>query len=152
VVTAAARQHPDSGGAGSNRPAAGTLPGYQDPFKLQPGSEHPHGLSDRDFDSLFTTDKPIIFNFHGYPWLARQLSCPAYERSQHARARIQGKGNINTPMELAIHAIYRTAKLQKIGVHAEERFRDVQTECRNYTSANGIDKPDVVAWKGPYLR
>jgi xylulose-5-phosphate/fructose-6-phosphate phosphoketolase len=132
-----------------------------DLFKLQPSSEHPHGLSDRDFDSLFTTDKPIIFNFHGYPWLVHRL---AYRRTNHANLHVRGykeKGNINTPMELAINnevdrfslaidAIDRTAKLQKIGAHAKERFRDMQTECRNYAYANGIDKPEVVAWKWPY--
>jgi xylulose-5-phosphate/fructose-6-phosphate phosphoketolase len=132
-----------------------------DLFKLQPSSEHPHGLSDRDFDSLFTTDKPIIFNFHGYPWLVHRL---AYRRTNHANMHVRGykeKGNINTPMELAINneidryslaidAIDRTAKLQKIGAHAKERFRDMQIECRNYAYANGIDKPDVVAWKWPY--
>jgi xylulose-5-phosphate/fructose-6-phosphate phosphoketolase len=132
-----------------------------DLFKLQPSSEHPHGLSDRDFDSLFTTDKPIIFNFHGYPWLVHRL---AYRRTNHANMHVRGykeKGNINTPMELAINneidryslaidAIDRTAKLQKIGAHAKERFRDMQTECRTYAYEHGIDKPEVVAWKWPY--
>ncbi|HJZ96515.1 MAG TPA: phosphoketolase family protein [Candidatus Solibacter sp.] len=132
-----------------------------DLFKLQPSSEHPHGLSDRDFDSLFTTDKPIIFNFHGYPWLVHRL---AYRRTNHANMHVRGykeKGNINTPMELAINnevdrfslaidAIDRTAKLQKIGAHAKERFRDMQTECRCYAYEHGIDKPEVVAWKWPY--
>jgi xylulose-5-phosphate/fructose-6-phosphate phosphoketolase len=73
-----------------------------DLFKLQPDTEHPHGLSDRDFDSLFTVDKPIIFNFHGYPWLIHRL---AYRRTNHKNLHVRGykdKGNINTPLELAI--------------------------------------------------
>ena len=67
-----------------------------------PDTEHPHGLSDRDFDSLFTTDKPVIFNFHGYPWLIHQLT---YRRTNHDNIHVRGykeKGNINTPLELAI--------------------------------------------------
>jgi xylulose-5-phosphate/fructose-6-phosphate phosphoketolase len=73
-----------------------------DLFKLQPDTEHPHGLSDRDFDSLFTIDKPIIFNFHGYPWLVHRLT---YRRNNHHNLHVRGykeKGNINTPLELAI--------------------------------------------------
>ena len=73
-----------------------------DLYKMTPPHEHPHGLSDRDFDSLFTTDKPIIFNFHGYPWLIHRLS---YRRTNHRNLHVRGykeKGNINTPLELAI--------------------------------------------------
>src|SRR4051794_4306025 len=132
-----------------------------DLFKLQPDTEHPHGLSDRDFDSLFTVDKPIIFNFHGYPWLIHRL---AYRRTNHANLHVRGykeKGNINTPMELAINnnidrfslaidAIDRPPKLQKIGAHAKEKFRDLQIECRNDAYEHGIDKPEVVGWRWPY--
>ncbi len=132
-----------------------------DLFKLQPSSEHPHGLPDRDFDSLFTVDKPIIFNFHGYPWLIHRL---AYRRTNHNNMHVRGykeKGNINTPMELAINneidrfslaidVIDRTPKLHRIGAHAKERFRDLQTECRSYAYEHGIDKPEIVGWKWPY--
>jgi xylulose-5-phosphate/fructose-6-phosphate phosphoketolase len=132
-----------------------------DLFKLQPNTEHPHGLSDRDFDSLFTVDKPIIFNFHGYPWLIHRL---AYSRTNHARLHVRGykeKGNINTPMELAINneidrfslaidVINRTPKLQKIGAHPKERYRDLQIDCRNYAYEHGIDNPDVAGWRWPY--
>jgi xylulose-5-phosphate/fructose-6-phosphate phosphoketolase len=131
-----------------------------DLFKLQPSTEHSHGLSDRDFDSLFTVDKPIVFNFHGYPWLIHRL---AYRRTNHTNMHVRGykeKGNINTPMELAINneidrfslaidVIDRTPKLQKIGAHAKERYRDQQTVCRNYAYEHGIDKPDVAGWKWP---
>ncbi|MGO9228090.1 MAG: phosphoketolase [Bryobacteraceae bacterium] len=132
-----------------------------DLFKLQPSSEHPHGLTDRDFDSLFTVDKPVIFNFHGYPWLIHRL---AYRRTNHANMHVRGykeKGNINTPMELAINneidryslaidAIDRTPRLQRIGAHAKERFRNMQIECRNYAYEHGIDSPEINTWTWPY--
>jgi len=132
-----------------------------DLFKLQPNTEHPHGLSDRDFDSLFTVDKPIIFNFHGYPWLIHRL---AYRRKNHDGMHVRGykeKGNINTPMELAIEneidryslardVIDRVPRLQRIGAHAKEKFRNMQIECLNYAHQNGIDEPAVAAWTWPY--
>jgi xylulose-5-phosphate/fructose-6-phosphate phosphoketolase len=132
-----------------------------DLFRLQPESEHPHGLSDRDFDSLFTVDKPIIFNFHGYPWLIHRL---AYRRANHRNLHVRGykeKGNINTPMELAINneidrfslaidAINRVPALQKKGAHAKQRFRDQQIECKSYAYAHGIDKPEIAGWRWPY--
>ena len=132
-----------------------------DLFKLQPIQDHPHGLSDRDFDSLFTVDKPVIFNFHGYPWLIHRL---AYRRKNHEGMHVRGykeKGNINTPLELAIEnevdrfslaidAINRVPKLQNIGAHAKEKFRNLQIECVNYAHEYGIDKPDVAAWTWPY--
>jgi xylulose-5-phosphate/fructose-6-phosphate phosphoketolase len=131
-----------------------------DLFKLQPNTEHPHGLSDRDFDSLFTVDRPVIFNFHGYPWLIHRL---AYRRTNHHNIHVRGykeKGNINTPMELAINneidrfslaidAIDRVPKLQGIGAHAKEKFRNLQIACRNYAYAHGIDDPAVAGWKWP---
>jgi len=73
-----------------------------DLYRLMPSREHPHGLSDRDFDSLFTLDKPVIFNFHGYPSLIHRLT---YRRANHAHIHVRGykeKGNINTPLDLAI--------------------------------------------------
>jgi xylulose-5-phosphate/fructose-6-phosphate phosphoketolase len=132
-----------------------------DLFKLQPSTEHPHGLSDHDFDSLFTTDKPVIFNFHGYPWLIHRL---IYRRTNHENVHVRGykeKGSINTPLELAIEneidrfslaidAINRVPKLQKIGGHAKERFRNLQIECVNYAHQCGTDKPEVASWVWPY--
>ena len=132
-----------------------------DLFKLQPSSEHPHGLTDADFDSLFTVDKPIIFNFHGYPWLIHRL---AYRRTNHRNLHVRGykeKGNINTPMELAINnqtdrfslaidAIDRVPKLQRIGAHAKEEFRDSQIACRRHAYEHGIDSPEISGWKWPY--
>jgi xylulose-5-phosphate/fructose-6-phosphate phosphoketolase len=146
------RRHPHAGGAGRHGSAARrSFPDLKirfvnvvDLFKLQPSTEHPHGLTDRDFDSLFTVDKPVIFNFHGYPWLIHRL---AYRRTNHNNMHVRGykeKGNINTPMELAINneidrfslaidAIDRTPRLQRIGAHAKERFRNMQIDCRNAT-------------------
>ncbi len=132
-----------------------------DLFKLQPKNEHPHGLTDADFDSLFTTDKPIIFNFHGYPWLIHRLS---YRRTNHGNLHVRGykeKGNINTPMELAINnqtdrfslaidAIDRVPKLQRIGAHAKEEFRDCQIACRRHAYEHGIDSQEITGWKLPY--
>src|SRR5215469_8542122 len=131
-----------------------------DLFKLEPRKNHPHGLTDAEFDSLFTVDKPIIFNFHGYPNLIHRL---AYARkNQHLHVRgYKEKGNINTPMELAmnneidrfslaIDAIDRIPRLQKIGSHAKEKFRNKQIECRAYAYKNGIDSPEINGWKWPY--
>ena len=132
-----------------------------DLFKLQTDRQHPHGLSDRDFDSLFTTDKPVVFNFHGYPWLIHRLT---YNRKNHENMHVRGykeRGNINTPMELAIEneidrftlaidVIDRVPKLQSIGAHAKERFRNEQIACRRYAHEFGIDKPEIVAWRWPF--
>ena len=132
-----------------------------DLFKLQPSTEHPHGLPDRDFDSLFTVDKPVIFNFHGYPQLIHRL---AYRRKNHDNIHVRGykeKGSINTPLELAIDnnidrfslamdVVDRVPRLQRIGGHAKERFLNQQIECRNYAHQFGIDKPDVADWTWPY--
>jgi xylulose-5-phosphate/fructose-6-phosphate phosphoketolase len=131
-----------------------------DLFRLQPSTEHPHGLSDRDFDSLFTKDKPVIFNFHGYPTLIHKL---AYRRENHGNLHVRGykeKGNINTPLELAIRnqvdrfdlaidVIDRVPKLQTRGAHAKGWLKDQITESINYAYTNGIDKPEIRDWKFP---
>jgi xylulose-5-phosphate/fructose-6-phosphate phosphoketolase len=132
-----------------------------DLFKLQPNTEHPHGLSDWDFDSLFTVNKPVMFNFHGYPQLIHRL---AYRRHNHDNIHVRGykeKGSINTPLELAIDnnidrfslamdVVNRVPKLLAIGGHAKERFLNEQIECRNYAHQYGIDKPDAADWTWPY--
>jgi phosphoketolase len=131
-----------------------------DLFKLQPEAEHPHGLSDRDFDSLFTVDKPVIFNFHGYPWLVHRL---AYRRANHANLHVRGykeRGSINTPLELAmeneidrfslaIDVIDRVPRLGAAGAHAKERFRNRRIECRAHAHEHGIDAPEIVDWRWP---
>jgi xylulose-5-phosphate/fructose-6-phosphate phosphoketolase len=132
-----------------------------DLFKLQPESEHPHGLCDRDFDSLFTVDRPVIFNFHGYPWLIHRL---AYRRTNHINMHVRGykeRGNINTPLELAINneidrfslaidVIDRVPKLRTTGAHAKERFRNMQVVCREYAHEHGTDLPEVANWRWPF--
>ncbi len=132
-----------------------------DLFRLQNAGEHPHGLSDRDFDGLFTKDKPIIFAFHGYPWLIHRLT---YRRTNHKNLHVRGykeKGNINTPLELAINneidrfslaidVIDRIPRLQVSAAHVKQRLRDLQIECRQYAYQFGIDKPEVRQWRWPY--
>jgi xylulose-5-phosphate/fructose-6-phosphate phosphoketolase len=132
-----------------------------DLFRMQSAGEHPHGLSDPDFDSLFTVDKPIIFNFHGYPWLIHRL---AYRRTNHKHLHVRGykeKGNINTPLELAINneidrfslaidVINRVPRLQVAGAHVKEKLRDMQIDCRNYAHEHGVDKPEARDWRWPY--
>jgi xylulose-5-phosphate/fructose-6-phosphate phosphoketolase len=131
-----------------------------DLFRLTPSSEHPHGLSDRDFDTLFTENKPIIFNFHGYPWLIHRLT---YRRTNHKNLHVRGykeKGNINTPLDLAIRnqidrftiamdVIDRVPALRATGAHAKEKFRVMQLECQAYAYENGIDKPEDDSWTWP---
>ena len=132
-----------------------------DLFKMQSDREHPHGLSDLDFDSLFTLDKPIVFNFHGYPWLIHRL---AYSRNNHKNLHVRGykeRGNINTPMELAIDneidrftlaidVIDRVPKLQVIGAHTKEKFRNLQIDARRYAHEHGLDKPELLEWRWPF--
>ncbi len=132
-----------------------------DLYKLTPNIEHPHGLHERDFDSLFTLDKPVVFNFHGYPWLIHRL---AYRRSNHKNWHVRGykeKGSINTPLELAIQnqidryslaidVIDRIPSLQVAGAHVKDRLRDKQIECCNYAYEHGVDLPEANDWTWPY--
>ncbi len=131
-----------------------------DLYRLVPSIEHPHGLSDRDFDSLFTKDKPIIFNFHGYPWLIHRLT---YRRTNHKNLHVRGykeKGNINTPLDLAIQnqidrfslaidVIDRVPTLEVAGAHAKETLRNMQIDCQNYAYEHGVDKPEFDQWTWP---
>ena len=132
-----------------------------DLFRMQSAEEHPHGLSDRDFDSLFTVDRPIMFNFHGYPWLIHRL---AYRRTNHRNLHVRGykeKGNINTPLELAIEneidrfslaidVINRVPGLQVAGAHVKEKLRDMQIDCRAHAHTYGVDIPEINDWVWPY--
>jgi xylulose-5-phosphate/fructose-6-phosphate phosphoketolase len=131
-----------------------------DLFRLVPDTEHPHGFSDREFDALFTPNKPVIFNFHAYPWLIHRLT---YRRTNHDNIHVRGykeKGNINTPMELAIQnqvdrftlaidAIDRVPSLKVRGSHAREALLNQQLDCRHYAYEEGIDPPEIVNWKWP---
>jgi len=129
-----------------------------DLFRLLPETEHPHGFSDREFDALFTPNKPVIFNFHAYPWLIHRLT---YRRTNHDNIHVRGykeKGNINTPMELAIQnqvdrftlamdAIDRVPSLRIRGSHARDALMDQQLDCRRHAYAEGIDAPEIINWK-----
>ncbi|AKJ67995.1 phosphoketolase [Pandoraea thiooxydans] len=131
-----------------------------DLYRLQPDTEHPHGLSDKDFDSLFTKNKPVIFNFHGYPWLIHKFT---YRRANHANIHVRGykeKGNINTPLELAIKnqvdrfnlaidVIDRVPGLQGHGAHLKEWLKDQIVANLLYADTEGIDKPEIRNWQWP---
>ena len=127
-------------------------------FALTEPKEHPHGLSDRDFDTLFTVDRPVIFNFHGYPWLIHRLT---YRRTNHANFHVRGykeKGNINTPLELAmnnqidrfnlvIDVIDRVPGLGSRAAHVKERMKEAILLHRAYAHAHGTDSPEVTDWR-----
>lgn len=127
-------------------------------FALTNPEEHPHGLSDRDFDSLFTTDRPVMFNFHGYPWLIHRLT---YRRTNHGNFHVRGykeKGNINTPLELAmnnqidrfnlvIDVIDRLPGLGSRAAHVKERMKEAILGHRSYAHRHGMDSPDITNWR-----
>jgi xylulose-5-phosphate/fructose-6-phosphate phosphoketolase len=127
-------------------------------FALTQPSEHPHGLSDRDFDTLFTKDRPVIFNFHGYPWLIHRLT---YRRTNHANFHVRGykeRGNINTPLELAmnnqidrfnlvIDVIDRVPGLGSRAAHIKERMKDAILSNRSHAHEHGMDDPAISDWR-----
>jgi len=132
-----------------------------DLYKLQSEQEHSHGLSNADFDTLFTPDQPVIFNFHGYPWLIHKL---VYRRTNQERIHVRGykeEGNINTPLELAIRnqidrfnlvidVIERVPKLRSAAAYVKERMQNQIIEHLNYAFEQGRDQPEIVNWKWPY--
>jgi xylulose-5-phosphate/fructose-6-phosphate phosphoketolase len=132
-----------------------------DLFRLMPDTEHPHGLSDRDFDSLFTRDKPVIFNFHSYASLIHKL---AYRRTNHGNFHVRGykeKGNINTPLELAIlnqvdrfnlaiDVIDRVPFLQRTAAHIKEWLKEQIVDHLNHAHAEGIDRQEIRNWVWPH--
>jgi len=129
-----------------------------DLFKLQPASEHPHGMSDRDFDSLFTTDKPIIFAFHGYPWLVHRLT---YRRANHDNLHVRGykeEGTITTAFDmtvlndldrfhLAMDVVDRLPDLGSDGDYLKQELHDKLIEHREYINKHGEDLPEIRDWK-----
>jgi xylulose-5-phosphate/fructose-6-phosphate phosphoketolase len=134
-----------------------------DLYKLIHPKDHPHGLSEMDFNTLFTIDKPVIFNFHGYPWLIHKLT---YARSHQDRIHVRGykeKGNINTPLELAIRnqidrfnlvidVINRVSKLGAAAAHLKEQMKDAIIENLNYAVEYGKDQDELVNWQWPFER
>jgi xylulose-5-phosphate/fructose-6-phosphate phosphoketolase len=132
-----------------------------DLMTLQPPSEHPHGLPDTDFDSMFTLDKPIIFAFHGYPWLVHRLT---YRRANHDNMHVRGykeEGTTTTPFDmtvlndidrfhLAADLVDRVPRLQKVGAHFKQFLRDKLTDHKQYIMEYGDDMPEIKNWKWPY--
>jgi xylulose-5-phosphate/fructose-6-phosphate phosphoketolase len=132
-----------------------------DLMTLQPQSEHPHGLSDKEFDMLFTTNKPIIFAFHGYPWLIHRLT---YRRTDHKNLHVRGykeEGTTTTPFDMVVlndmdrfhlvmDVIERVPKLQSIGAHVVQAMRDKLIEHKQYIVEHGDDMPEIRDWKWPY--
>jgi xylulose-5-phosphate/fructose-6-phosphate phosphoketolase len=132
-----------------------------DLFRLVPKSEHPHGMSDREFEALFTSTKPVVFNFHSYPWLIHRLT---YRRPGQHNIHVRGykeMGNINTPLELAIRnqtdrfslaidAIDRVPRFRETGSSAREALLDSQIACLNYAFEFGVDRQDITEWKWPF--
>ncbi|HKG60810.1 MAG TPA: phosphoketolase family protein [Pyrinomonadaceae bacterium] len=132
-----------------------------DLMTLQPQSEHPHGLPDKEFDSLFTTNKPIIFAFHGYPWLIHRLT---YRRTNHRNLHVRGykeEGTTTTPFDMVVlndldrfhlvmDVIDRVPKLEAVGAHLSQEMREKRFEHKRYISEHGEDMPEIRDWKWPY--
>ena len=129
-----------------------------DLMKLQPQNEHPHGLSDREFDLLFTTDKPIIFAYHGYPWLIHRLT---YRRTNHTNLHVRGykeEGTTTTPFDMVVlndldrfhlagDVIDRVTNLRSRGAYAKQAFREKLIEHKEYIRKHGQDMPEIRNWK-----
>jgi xylulose-5-phosphate/fructose-6-phosphate phosphoketolase len=132
-----------------------------DLYRMQPRSEHPHGSTESEFDGLFTTNKPVIFNFHGYPWLIHKL---AYRFANSENLHVRGykeKGNINTPLELAIlnqidrfdlviDVIDRVPGLAVRAAHLKEEMRNNIIDNLNYAHTHGTDREELTNWVWPY--
>jgi len=132
-----------------------------DLFRLVPHTEHPHGLTDREFEALFTADKPVVFNFHAYPWLIHRLT---YSRPGQHHIHVRGykeQGNINTPLELAIRnqtdrfslaidAIDRVPRIRDRAAHVREALLDQQIACKHHAFEFGVDPPDITNWQWPF--
>ena len=128
-----------------------------DLMTLQPPSEHPHGLADRDFDALFTVDKPIIFAFHGYPWLIHRLT---YRRTGHGNIHVRGykeEGTTTTPFDMCVlneidrfhlvgDVIDRVPKLGERAAYAKQAIRDRLIDHRQYIRRVGDDMPEIKNW------
>jgi xylulose-5-phosphate/fructose-6-phosphate phosphoketolase len=132
-----------------------------DLYRMQPAVDHPHGLTEPEFDSLFTTDRPVIFNFHGYPWLIHKL---AYRFRNHENLHVRGymeRGNINTPLELAmlngidrfslvIDVIDRVPGLAARAAHLKEEMKNAIIDNRTYAHTYGTDRAEITNWVWPY--
>lgn len=129
-----------------------------DLMKLQPQTEHPHGLSDAAFDLLFTVDKPVIFAYHGYPWLIHRLT---YRRTNHGNIHVRGykeEGTITTPFDMTVlndmdrfhlvmDVVNRLPQLRQRAAYLNQEMQDIRIRHRNYIREEGIDLPEVLNWK-----
>jgi xylulose-5-phosphate/fructose-6-phosphate phosphoketolase len=132
-----------------------------DLMTLQPSSEHPHGLPDREFDSIFTTDKPIVFAYHGYPWLIHRLT---YRRTNHDNLHVRGykeEGTTTTPFDMTVlndldrfhlagDVIDRVTRLRNAAGHVKQFLRDRLAEHKRYIAQHGDDMPEIRDWKWNY--
>jgi xylulose-5-phosphate/fructose-6-phosphate phosphoketolase len=132
-----------------------------DLMRLQPDTEHPHGLSDREFDALFTTDRPVIFAHHGYPWLIHRL---AYRRTNHANLHVRGykeEGTVTTPFDMVMrndldrfHLVMDVIdRVPGLGSHAaalRQQMVDTRIETRAYTREHGDDPAEIRDWTWPH--
>ena len=129
-----------------------------DLMTLQPDTEHPHGLSDREFDALFTTNKPIIFAYHGYPWLIHRLT---YRRTNHKNMHVRGykeEGTTTTPFDMVVlndldrfhlvcDVIDRVPGLAARAAYAKQELRDKLIDHKTYIRQYGEDMPEIRNWK-----
>jgi xylulose-5-phosphate/fructose-6-phosphate phosphoketolase len=132
-----------------------------DLMTIQSMNEHPHSLSDKDFDSLFTADKPVIFAFHGYPWLIHRLT---YRRTNHSNFHVRGykeEGTTTTPFDMVVmndldrfhlvmDVIDRVPRLQRIGAHIKQNMRQKLHDHKEYVTRHGDDMPEIKEWKWSY--
>ena len=132
-----------------------------DLMTIQPSTEHPHGLSDREFDSIFTTDKPVIFAYHGYPWLIHRLT---YRRTNHDNFHVRGykeEGTTTTPFDMTVlndldrfhlagDVVDRVPRLQRVGAHFKQFLRNKLVEHKQYICEHGDDLPEIRDWKWPH--
>jgi xylulose-5-phosphate/fructose-6-phosphate phosphoketolase len=132
-----------------------------DLMTIEPSTEHPHGLSDREFDSIFTTDKPVIFAYHGYPWLIHRLT---YRRTNHDNFHVRGykeEGTTTTPFDMTVlndldrfhlagDVVDRVPRLQRVGAHFKQILRNKLLEHKQYICDHGDDMPEIRDWKWPH--
>ncbi len=132
-----------------------------DLMRLVPREEHPHGLSDAEFDGLFTKDKPILFAYHGYPWLIHRLT---YRRRNHANLHVRGykeEGTTTTPFDMVVRndldrfhlvsdVIDRVPRFASLAAYTRQALRDRRIEHKEHIARHGDDLPAIRDWKWPY--